>query len=183
MAYGGYVYEVPEHIDLRQFEWLPVCEAAKAVGYCTASVDRIIQAGLVPKEKRPRPRWRKRCGGPVLIWHVHVPSLREYQESQRGWMHQGGVRPAAERPSATRFGTFLRRKRRSLGIGQKAAAKLIGVTNNEISCWELGRKCPNFQNIVRLADLYNMSLPERWAMVEAIAWAHSARHLEGDDEQ
>lgn len=177
---SGWRYAPPPHVDLRHHEWLPIAEAAHATGYSGRNVHFLAVSGTIPTEQRPRPPWRPRSG-PGMLMFVHVPSLRSHRQAN-DWQ-RGGPRRAFEKPPATKLGTFLRRKRLSMGMSQPAVSRLIGVTNNEISYWELGRKCPNFQNIVRLADLYNMSLPERWAMVEAIAWAHGARHLEGDDEQ
>jgi transcriptional regulator with XRE-family HTH domain len=44
-----------------------------------------------------------------------------------------------------------------------------------VSQWEVGRNIPRIRTIVRLAELYDMPLDMRWAMVEAWAWLARSR--------
>lgn len=43
------------------------------------------------------------------------------------------------------------------GLGQKAAASEIGVSNKTLSSWENGKTYPNVQQIEKMCDVYNVT--------------------------
>ena len=56
------------------------------------------------------------------------------------------------------FGKKLREVRKSKKLTQKELAEQIGIKRNTYSDWENGKTEPSFENIVKLADLLDVSL-------------------------
>lgn len=52
----------------------------------------------------------------------------------------------------------LRRLRENMGLQQKEVADRLGVNPSAVTRWESGEKRPDLVNLVKLADLYNVSI-------------------------
>lgn len=52
----------------------------------------------------------------------------------------------------------LRSLREDKGVTQDDVARLLGVSRTAVTYWESGTKRPDLVNLVKLADLYNVSL-------------------------
>ena len=58
------------------------------------------------------------------------------------------------------IGKKLKDKRASLGLSQEDLAEKIGVTRQTIANWEKGKTYPDIGSVLKLSDLYNVSLDE-----------------------
>lgn len=58
------------------------------------------------------------------------------------------------------IGQKLKEKRTASGMSQEALAERIGVTRQTISSWENNRSYPDIGSILKLSDLYDVSLDE-----------------------
>ena len=58
------------------------------------------------------------------------------------------------------IGQKLKDKRASLGLSQEDLAEKIGVTRQTIANWEKGKTYPDIGSVLKLSDLYNVSLDE-----------------------
>ena len=56
------------------------------------------------------------------------------------------------------FGKKLREVRKSKKLTQKELAEQIGIKRNTYSDWENGKTEPSFENLIKLADLFEVSL-------------------------
>lgn len=56
------------------------------------------------------------------------------------------------------FGDNIKRLRKNKGLKQQEIAELLGVKRNTYSDWENGKREPSFENLVKLADLFDVSL-------------------------
>lgn len=56
------------------------------------------------------------------------------------------------------FGKRLREVRKSKKLTQKELAEQIGIKRNTYSDWETGKNESSFENLVKLADLLEVSL-------------------------
>lgn len=56
------------------------------------------------------------------------------------------------------FGKRLREVRKSKKLTQQQIADEIGVNRGSYSNWEKGKREPSFENLVKLADLLDVSL-------------------------
>lgn len=56
------------------------------------------------------------------------------------------------------FGDNIKRLRKNKGLKQQEIAELLGVKQNTYSDWENGKTEPSFENLVKLADLLDVSL-------------------------
>lgn len=56
------------------------------------------------------------------------------------------------------FGDNIKRLRKNKGLKQQEIAELLGVKRNTYSDWENGKTEPSFENLVKLADLLDVSL-------------------------
>ncbi len=54
--------------------------------------------------------------------------------------------------------TKFREARMAKGLKANQAAELIGVHKNVLSTWETGQKNPSYENLLKLADLYDCSV-------------------------
>lgn len=52
----------------------------------------------------------------------------------------------------------LRKLREDKGMAQGDVAQYLGVSRTAVTHWESGKKRPDLVNLVKLADLYNVSL-------------------------
>lgn len=52
----------------------------------------------------------------------------------------------------------LRRLRENMGLQQKEVADRLGVNPSAVTRWETGEKRPDLVNLVKLADLYGVSI-------------------------
>ena len=58
------------------------------------------------------------------------------------------------------FAENLRHYRNKLGLTQKQLAQKIGYTEKSVSKWESGNGLPTIEMVLKLADLFNVSLDE-----------------------
>lgn len=56
------------------------------------------------------------------------------------------------------FGDNIKRLRKNKGLKQREIAELLGVKRNTYSDWENAKTEPSFENLVKLADLLDVSL-------------------------
>lgn len=56
------------------------------------------------------------------------------------------------------FGDNIKRLRKNKGLKQQEIAELLGIKRNTYSDWENGKTEPSFENLVKLADLLEVSL-------------------------
>lgn len=56
------------------------------------------------------------------------------------------------------FGKRLREVRKNKGLKQQEIAELLGVKRNTYSDWENGKTEPSFESLVKLVDLFEVSL-------------------------
>lgn len=57
-------------------------------------------------------------------------------------------------------GQRLKIRRNELGFTQDYVAAKLGITRQTMSNWENGRSYPDIERIIRLSELYNLSLDE-----------------------
>ena len=58
------------------------------------------------------------------------------------------------------IGKFIQEERKNLGMTQEELASKIYVTSKAVSKWENGRGLPNIDGMIRLAELFNISVNE-----------------------
>lgn len=58
----------------------------------------------------------------------------------------------------TIFSERLKRLRKSKGLKQQELAEILGIKRNTYSDWENGKTEPSFDNLVKLADFFEVSL-------------------------
>lgn len=58
------------------------------------------------------------------------------------------------------IGDKLRKARQSLGQTQEQVAEAVGVSRQTVSNWETGRSLPDVLSVIRLSDLYGVSLDQ-----------------------
>ena len=56
------------------------------------------------------------------------------------------------------IGSIIKKARQEKGITQEAAAEALGVSRQTISNWENGRTYPDILSVIRMSDLYAVSL-------------------------
>ena len=56
------------------------------------------------------------------------------------------------------IGAMLKKARNEKGLTQEAAAETLGVSRQTISNWENGRSYPDILSVIRMSDLYAVSL-------------------------
>jgi DNA-binding XRE family transcriptional regulator len=56
--------------------------------------------------------------------------------------------------------------RLNLALSQEQLAKELGVDITTISGWETGKKKPNLENVRKIAQFFNLSIPEVWKIIE-----------------
>lgn len=54
----------------------------------------------------------------------------------------------------------IRKKRIEKCMSQAELAKAMGVAQNTISCWEIGKRHPSIPKLVRLAEILECSVSE-----------------------
>lgn len=54
----------------------------------------------------------------------------------------------------------LREYREKAGLSQKYVALTIGIKPSSVSLWESGNTFPSIDNLIKLADLYNVTVDE-----------------------
>ncbi|MBM7711232.1 helix-turn-helix domain-containing protein [Enterococcus xiangfangensis] len=57
-------------------------------------------------------------------------------------------------------GERLKARRMELNLTQESVAEALGITRQTISNWENGRSYPDIERMVRLSDIYSLSLDE-----------------------
>lgn len=57
-------------------------------------------------------------------------------------------------------GERLKARRTELNLTQESVAEVLGITRQTISNWENGRSYPDIERMVRLSDIYSLSLDE-----------------------
>nr|WP_083936641.1 helix-turn-helix transcriptional regulator [Streptococcus sp. HPH0090] len=58
----------------------------------------------------------------------------------------------------TIFSERLKRLRKNKGLKQQELAEIFGIKRNTYSDWENGKTEPSFDNLVKLADFFEVSL-------------------------
>lgn len=58
----------------------------------------------------------------------------------------------------TIFSKRLKKLRKNKGLKQQELAEILGIKRNTYSDWENGKTEPRFDNLVKLADFFNVSL-------------------------
>ena len=56
------------------------------------------------------------------------------------------------------FGDNIKRLRKNKGLTQQEIADLVHVNRVTYTNWEKGKREPSFENLVKLADLFDVSL-------------------------
>lgn len=56
------------------------------------------------------------------------------------------------------FGDNIKRLRKNKGLKQQELAEILGIKRNTYSDWENGKTEPSFENLVKLGDLFDVSL-------------------------
>lgn len=56
------------------------------------------------------------------------------------------------------FSKRLKELRKEKKLTQKEIAEQIGIKQNSYSDWETGKNEPNFENLIKLADFFEVSL-------------------------
>lgn len=56
------------------------------------------------------------------------------------------------------FGTRLREVRKSKKLTQQNLADILNIKRATIAKWETGKNEPSFENLIKLADLFEVSL-------------------------
>lgn len=56
------------------------------------------------------------------------------------------------------FGDNIKRLRKNKGLKQQELAEILGISQKSYSHWENGKTEPSFENLVKLADLLEVSL-------------------------
>lgn len=58
----------------------------------------------------------------------------------------------------TIFSKRLKKLRKNRGLKQQELEEILGIKRNTYSDWENGKTEPRFDNLVKLADFFNVSL-------------------------
>lgn len=58
------------------------------------------------------------------------------------------------------IGSKLKQARQSVGLTQEQVAEQVGVSRQTMSSWENNKSYPDIVSVIRLSDLYNLSLDE-----------------------
>ena len=56
------------------------------------------------------------------------------------------------------IGTIIRNARHSVNLSQEQAAEALGVSRQTVSNWENGKSYPDILSVIRMSDLYSVSL-------------------------
>ncbi len=56
------------------------------------------------------------------------------------------------------IGTIIRNARNESGLSQEQAAEALGVSRQTVSNWETGKSYPDIISVIRMSDLYSVSL-------------------------
>ncbi len=59
-----------------------------------------------------------------------------------------------------RFGEFFRKARKQSGLSQKQVAEKLGIHQSNVSDWENDISRPDYEKLIALAELYQVSLYE-----------------------
>ena len=65
-----------------------------------------------------------------------------------------------------KFGDFIYKKRKELGLSQEILGHKLGVTNKAVSKWETGETLPDVQLMEHLANALNVTMDELYTQVE-----------------
>ena len=58
------------------------------------------------------------------------------------------------------FGEFFRKARKQSGLSQKKVAEALGIHQSNVSDWENDVSRPDYEKLIALAELYEVSLYE-----------------------
>lgn len=58
------------------------------------------------------------------------------------------------------FGEFFRKARKQSGLSQKQVAEKLGIHQSNVSDWENDISRPDYEKLIALAELYEVSLYE-----------------------
>ena len=56
------------------------------------------------------------------------------------------------------IGTLIKNARNNAGMTQEQAAEALGVSRQTVSNWETGKSYPDIVSVIRMSDLYDVSL-------------------------
>ena len=76
----------------------------------------------------------------------------------------------------SRFPGKLSKARKNAGYTQKNIEKILNIKQSALASYESGRSRPTYENLVRLADLYNVSCD--WLLDSKIALAQEKEEME-----
>ena len=76
----------------------------------------------------------------------------------------------------SRFPGKLSKARKNAGYTQKDIEKILNIKQSALASYESGRSRPTYENLVRLADLYNVSCD--WLLDSKIALAQEKEEME-----
>ena len=146
-------------------EWLPRIEVVRRTGINPNTLSGLIRDRRVDVRKGPRAGSRT---GPVQVWYVNLESLEQYQRSVQSWQKKGVPHGTISRADGA-LGAMLARERLARGWTQENVAEALRMTPQRVSKWECGRSVMSLQALVKLAELYDLPVVTRWAMVEELA--------------
>jgi len=65
------------------------------------------------------------------------------------------------------FGDTLKQLRQKMGLRQDDVARIVGVERSTVANWERGAKQPSLETLVKLSQLFGVSLDELVGVAEA----------------
>lgn len=66
------------------------------------------------------------------------------------------------------FGKFFKECRKQKGLSQKQVAELLGIYQSNISDWENDVSRPSYENLIDLAEIYEVSIYDLLGVEEKI---------------
>lgn len=66
------------------------------------------------------------------------------------------------------FGKFFKECRKQKGLSQKQVAELLGIYQSNISDWENDISRPSYENLIDLAEIYEVSIYDLLGVEEKI---------------
>lgn len=59
-----------------------------------------------------------------------------------------------------KIGKFIFNKRRDRGLSQEQLAKMVPVSRQAVSSWELGKSLPDIGTLLKLSKIFDVSIDE-----------------------
>ena len=64
------------------------------------------------------------------------------------------------------IGKMIREARKEKGLSQTQLAQMLNTTQDTISLWELGKSCPDAENIIKLCKIFSISSDELLGIID-----------------